>query len=218
VQILQYDEFGNRTVFSNTGEIPTEAQPFGFAGGLFDADTGLVRFGARDYEPQTGRWLAKDPALFGGAQTNFYVYVGNDPINKVDPGGRSGLIAGFSADFGAISQGDFSTGYIDGGDYTFNSTSFNVGPGGSTGVGGQIGYLSGSAADFVDSKVVHLGFELVGVNVYLHDGSFLGLTVSGGLGYDLGLLWTGSSRTSVRPTTSLLPALPRATPWSGVCY
>jgi len=31
-------------------------QPFGFAGGLYDPDTGLVRFGARDYDPFTGRW------------------------------------------------------------------------------------------------------------------------------------------------------------------
>jgi hypothetical protein len=36
--------------------------------------------------------LAKDPALFGGAQTNFYVYVGNDPINRRDP---SGLFSAF---------------------------------------------------------------------------------------------------------------------------
>jgi RHS repeat-associated protein len=36
-------------------------QPFGFAGGLYDADTGLVRFGARDYDAYTGRWTAKDP-------------------------------------------------------------------------------------------------------------------------------------------------------------
>jgi RHS repeat-associated protein len=41
-------------------------QPFGFAGGLWDADTGLVRFGARDYDSVTGRWTAKDPLIFDG--------------------------------------------------------------------------------------------------------------------------------------------------------
>lgn len=30
-------------------------QPFGFAGGLYDRDTRLVPFGARDYDPETGR-------------------------------------------------------------------------------------------------------------------------------------------------------------------
>src|SRR5690606_21812438 len=60
-------------------------QPFGFAGGLYDWDTKLVRYGARDYDPLIGRWTAKDLIGFAGAQTNIYVYVGNDPINFVDP-------------------------------------------------------------------------------------------------------------------------------------
>ena len=61
-------------------------QPFGFAGGIYDADTGLVRFGARDYDPEVGRWTSKDPIGFRGA-VNFYMYVGNDPVNRVDPTG-----------------------------------------------------------------------------------------------------------------------------------
>lgn len=65
----------------------TAFQPFGFAGGLYDADTGLVRFGARDYDALTGRWTSKDPILFGGGQANLYAYVGNDPINRIDPSG-----------------------------------------------------------------------------------------------------------------------------------
>ena len=59
-------------------------QPFGFAGGLYDADTGLVRFGARDYDAETGRWTGKDPLLFKGGDQNLYVYVGNNPINMND--------------------------------------------------------------------------------------------------------------------------------------
>lgn len=79
-QELGYDEFGNVLQDTNPG-----FQPFGFAGGLYDADTGLVRFGARDYDPHTGRWTNKDPILFRGGQANLYVYVGNDPINWIDP-------------------------------------------------------------------------------------------------------------------------------------
>src|SRR5690606_36494049 len=61
--------------------------PFGFAGGIYDRDTGLIRFGMRDYDPETGRWTSKDPILFAGGDTNLYGYVMNDPINFVDPTG-----------------------------------------------------------------------------------------------------------------------------------
>ncbi len=77
---LDYDEFGVVLADTNPG-----FQPFGFAGGLYDKDTGLVRFGARDYDPQTGRWTSKDPLLFAGGDTNLYGYVINDPVNLIDP-------------------------------------------------------------------------------------------------------------------------------------
>ena len=82
VQRLDYDSFGRVLSDTNPG-----FQPFGFAGGLYDDDTGLVRFGARDYDAYTGRWTAKDPILFGGRQTNLYAYVAGDPVNRVDPSG-----------------------------------------------------------------------------------------------------------------------------------
>lgn len=79
VESIAYDEFGNVLADTNPG-----FQPFGFAGGLYDHDTGLTRFGARDYDPQTGRWTSKDPILFAGGSTNVYSYVLGDPINLVD--------------------------------------------------------------------------------------------------------------------------------------
>jgi RHS repeat-associated protein len=62
--------------------------PFGFAGGIHDDATKLVRFGAREYDARTGRWLSKDEARFGGGE-NFYEYVAGDPVNRVDRNGRS---------------------------------------------------------------------------------------------------------------------------------
>lgn len=82
-QRLDYDEWGQVTGDTNPG-----FQPFGFAGGLLDSDTGLVRFGARDYDPTIGRWTDKDPIGFAGGDTNLYAYVGNDPINYLDPSGH----------------------------------------------------------------------------------------------------------------------------------
>jgi len=81
-QRIDYDEFGRVVVNTNPG-----FQPFGFAGGLYDDDTKLTRFGARDYDAEIGRWTAKDPVGFAAGQENLYVYVDNDPINLVDPDG-----------------------------------------------------------------------------------------------------------------------------------
>jgi RHS repeat-associated protein len=96
-QRIDYDEFGRVLADSSPG-----FQPFGFAGGLYDRDTGLVRFGARDYDPEAGRWTAKDPAGFDGGDTNLYAYVNNSPIQFVDPQGLSfwDSLTDFSAGFG----------------------------------------------------------------------------------------------------------------------
>ena len=64
-QRMDYDPWGKVLYDSNPG-----FQPFGFAGGLYDTDTGLTRFGARDYDAETGRWTAKDPILFNGGDPN----------------------------------------------------------------------------------------------------------------------------------------------------
>jgi RHS repeat-associated protein len=85
VQRMGYDSFGQVLADTNPG-----FQPFGFAGGLWDRDTGLVRFGARDYDPSVGRWTNKDPAGFNGGDPNLYAYVFNDPVNWIDPTGLDG--------------------------------------------------------------------------------------------------------------------------------
>jgi RHS repeat-associated protein len=83
VKRIDYDSFGNIIDDSN----PSFLVPFGFAGGLHDRDTGLVRFGYRDYDPDIGRWTAKDPTFFAGRDTDLYGYCLSDPINLVDPWG-----------------------------------------------------------------------------------------------------------------------------------
>jgi len=87
VKQLDYDAFGNVISDSNTDF----TIPFGFAGGLQDNGTGLIRFGYRDYDPETGRWTARDPIGFAGGDTNLYGYVLGDPINLIDPTGEFGV-------------------------------------------------------------------------------------------------------------------------------
>ncbi|HWU42791.1 MAG TPA: RHS repeat-associated core domain-containing protein, partial [Bdellovibrio sp.] len=98
VQEFDFDEFGIPQV-----PISNPMIPFGFAGGLYDVDTGLVRFGARDYDAETGRWTSKDPILFAGKnaqlenygipnmpmETNLYSYSMQDPVNFIDPKGKT---------------------------------------------------------------------------------------------------------------------------------
>jgi RHS repeat-associated protein len=108
-QRIDYDAFGVVTADTNPG-----FQPFGFAGGLTDLDTGLVRFGARDYDPRVGRWTSKDPIRFDAGDANLYGYVVGDPISLVDLNGLWSVSAdafggglGFRARLGFDSQGTF---------------------------------------------------------------------------------------------------------------
>ncbi|QTA84138.1 RHS repeat domain-containing protein [Desulfonema magnum] len=92
----EYDSFGN--ILDEEGT-PPFGIPFGFAGGLYDRDTGLVRFGYRDYDPEIGRWTAKDPILFSGGNTDLYGYCMSNPVNFIDPPGlESGSLVGNSYD------------------------------------------------------------------------------------------------------------------------
>ena len=85
VKEVSYDTYGQVLSDSNASLII----PFGFAGGLYDPDTGLTRFGYRDYDAFTGKWTAKDPIGFAGGDSNLYGYVLNDPANLIDPTGKA---------------------------------------------------------------------------------------------------------------------------------
>ena len=82
--------------------------PFGFAGGLFDRDSDMLRYWKRDFDPRVGRWVSKEPLRFRGGR-NFYVYALNDPANLVDRTGRepegAGGVGGASGYGGAEGAG-----------------------------------------------------------------------------------------------------------------
>ncbi|MBI1877523.1 MAG: hypothetical protein HYR94_04710 [Chloroflexi bacterium] len=81
-----YDPFGNLLERTGSGQ-----SIFGYTGEQTDP-TGLVYLRARYYNPATGRFLTADsvvpdPLRSGG--WNRYAYVGNNPINYIDPDGHS---------------------------------------------------------------------------------------------------------------------------------
>jgi RHS repeat-associated protein len=107
-QRIDYDEFGNE--FTNTNPSFT---PFGFGRGLTDSQTGLVRFGMRDYDAARGRWTTKDPSGFRGGSNNLYEYAKNEPSDITDPTGlkicvgKARVLQGNAATIGK--PGGFST-------------------------------------------------------------------------------------------------------------
>jgi len=67
------------------GEKISGSEKYGFTGKEHD-ETGLQYFGARYYLPGIGRFLTSDAAMDG---MNWYSYVANNPLTRVDPDGRS---------------------------------------------------------------------------------------------------------------------------------
>ncbi len=101
IKAIEYDSFGN--VIGDSNE--SLDIPFGFAGGLQDSDTKLLRFGYRDYSPETGRWTARDPIGFAGGDTNLYGYVASDPVNWIDPDGLVSVQPGGNGILGGVAGG-----------------------------------------------------------------------------------------------------------------
>ena len=78
VERTDYDSFGN-----GAGSLLTR---YGYTGRELDADTGLMYYRARWYDPQAGRFLSEDPIGFAGG-VNWYAYVENNPLSYTDPDG-----------------------------------------------------------------------------------------------------------------------------------
>jgi len=64
-----------------------------FTGKELDTDTGLYYYNARWYDPNLGRFITEDPIRDG---PNWYAYVSNDPINKIDPDGLDDLFVTYN--------------------------------------------------------------------------------------------------------------------------
>jgi RHS repeat-associated protein len=85
----RYSAFGKLEVLNpdftaKAGNIPS--QHFTFTGREWEPEAGLYFNRARFYDPDSGRWLSRDPIRENGG-INLYGYVGNDPVNKSDPFG-----------------------------------------------------------------------------------------------------------------------------------
>lgn len=75
--------------FGESSDPDTLGNPYRYTGRRLDVETGLYYYRARYYSVTLGRFLQPDPAGFVDG-LNLYAYVGNDPLNFVDPTGLAG--------------------------------------------------------------------------------------------------------------------------------
>ncbi len=84
VKLYKYDEFGN--IYKEDGSMSWK-NPYRYIGkyGVEYDDKDLYYMKARYYMPKEGRFISEDPKF----NTNLFVYADDDPINKIDPKGKS---------------------------------------------------------------------------------------------------------------------------------
>ena len=90
VERYQYSPFGITTIYNadKTQEFDESqyGNPYMFTGRRYDSETGLYYYRMRYYSPDLGRFLQPDPIGYADGM-NIYAYVGNNPLNFIDPWG-----------------------------------------------------------------------------------------------------------------------------------
>jgi RHS repeat-associated protein len=85
------DPWGHTLQYDNTSPQSSFRSMYGFTGHIEDGETGLIYAGARYYEPRVSVWLSVDPLAHEFPSWTPYHYVHNNPVNLVDPDGRSAI-------------------------------------------------------------------------------------------------------------------------------
>ncbi|MDD4869428.1 MAG: RHS repeat-associated core domain-containing protein [Kiritimatiellae bacterium] len=84
VASYEYSPFG---VLIGVSGVAKNVCPLRFQSKYYDKETELYYFGYRYYDPNSCKWLSRDPLGEQGG-VNLTQAFGNDPVNKYDPDGR----------------------------------------------------------------------------------------------------------------------------------
>lgn len=93
VKRIKYDAYDRVLLVMNPG-----SQPLGYADGFYGPEIGLTPFGARGYDPQTGRRTSKEPIPFAMGDLDLSDYVFGNPENPMDALGVAAESCAPSAD------------------------------------------------------------------------------------------------------------------------
>ena len=153
-----YDPYGNASPPAGTA-----ATDFRYAGMFYHQESGLYLTEYRAYDSHTGRWLSRDPIGEDGG-FNAYAYVGNRPLNRVDPTGQYAIIddlvfTGGGALIGATGAAiaDIEAGNIQ--HFWEDVTSGAVGGAAAGEVSLYLGPIAGGVAGGVATNVTKAGWD-----------------------------------------------------------
>jgi hypothetical protein len=89
LESYRYDAFGAATILSPSTHDPRPSTAFGnrflFTGREWLGQAVIYDYRNRVYSSSLGRFLQTDPIRFSAGDVNIYRYVGNGPVNWVDP-------------------------------------------------------------------------------------------------------------------------------------
>ncbi|MCE9588884.1 MAG: RHS repeat-associated core domain-containing protein [Verrucomicrobia bacterium] len=86
-----YDVYGTAAITDGAGNVLTvsgQGNRFLFTGRELISQIGIYDYRNRVYSATLGRFLQTDPIRFQAGDINIYRYVGNGPVNGIDPSGE----------------------------------------------------------------------------------------------------------------------------------